>query len=200
MINNLYKTLIIWVIHFVLISNTNINAQEPQSTWLNLTYNGFLPKVFDIKDKTTAELYNKAVEWANSFYPNIKNDLIFDSTNYQLKIRTIKTEAFYIGLKRNLYDVDYTLTISFKDQKYRVQVDLNTFYYNPRNTKYRSGGEPQETGWDQREFYLSEKEIDPKNSLAYSELYFAMYEVSTSLFQAMNSKTFVIEKQKNDDW
>jgi len=52
----------------------------------------------------------------------------------------------------------------------------------------------------QREFYLSEKEMDPKNSLAYSELNFAMYEVSTSLFQAMNSKTFVIEKQKNDDW
>jgi hypothetical protein len=164
-----------------------------------LTYNGFLPKVFEIENNSAAQLYQKAKIWGNSFYPDFKNELIFDSINYQIKIRSIKPEAFYIDLKRNLFDVDYTLIISFKDSKYRVLVELNSFYYNPRNTRYRSDGETQETGWDQREFYLTEKEPDPKKSIGYSELYYCMYEISTSLYQVMK-KELDVEEKSEDEW
>lgn len=196
--NNLIKISFFCVLQFIF--SSNLNAQETQSTWLNLSYEGFLPKVFDIKGKSASELYNKTIKWAKAYYPNFKNELIFDSTNYQIKIRSIMPEAFHIGLKRNLFDVDYTLIISFKDEKYRVQIDLNSFYYNPRNTKYRSGGETQQVGWDQRGFYISEKEIDPQKNTGYVELYLAMYEISTSLFKVVNSEESSKENQKNDDW
>lgn len=194
--NKYFRVLIFGLL---LISNpTQVFSQNNVSTWLTLSYNGFAPKVFEVNNKSASELYNNAKQWCNSYYPNIKNELIYDSLNYQLKVRSIKTEAFYCGLKRNLYDVDYTLILSFKDGKYRVQVKLNTFYYNPRNTKYRADGESQETGWDQREFYLSEKEHNPKTDPGYSELNFTMYEVSTSLFKAMTTEVSTDETE--DDW
>jgi hypothetical protein len=177
-----------------------VHSQENVSTWLTLSYNGFFPKVFNVDNNSASDLYKKAKYWSKSFYPNIEKELFFDSLNYRIKIHSIKSEAFYCGLKRNLYDVDYTLTVSFKEGRYRVQVELNTFYYKPRNVKYRAEGESQETGWDQREFYLTEKELNPKPSPGHSELNFTMYEISTSLYNAMTSDDSKEEVDDDDDW
>ncbi len=195
----LFKILIIGLI--LIASQERVYSQANVSTWLTLTYNGFLPKVFEVDNNSASDLYNKAKKWCNSYYPNIQKELISDSLNYQIKVRSFKPEAFYCGLKRNLYDMDYTLIISFKEGKYRLQVELNAFFYNPRNTKYRAEGESQETGWDQREFYITEKELDPRTSPGNSELNFTIYEISSSLYKAMTSEN-INEQQvdENDDW
>ena len=179
---------------------SQVHSQDNVSTWLTLSYDGFLPKAFKVDDNSPSGLYEKAKKWSSSFYPNIEKELIFDSLNYRIKIRSMKPEAFYIGPKRNLFDVDYTIIISFKDGRYRVQVVLNKFFYNPRNTRYRAEGETQETGWDQREFYIAEKELNPKKSIGHSELNFTMYEISTSLYKAMTTDVNSDEVEDDDNW
>ena len=79
-------------------------------------------------------------------------------------------------------------------------MELNGFYYNPRNLKYSAEGASQETGWDQREFYLTEKEINPKSSPGRSELSFTMYEISTSLYNVMTSDDSKKEVDDKNDW
>lgn len=197
--NRLFKVLIFGLL---LLPTAKVFSQDSESSWLTLSYDGFEPKVFEVKDNSASDLYNKGKQWCKSYYPNSQTELIYDSLNYQLKVRTTKPEAFSCGLKRNLYDIDYTLIISFKDGRYRVQVELNTFYYNPRNVKYRAEGESQETGWDQREFYVSEKELNPRTDPGYSELNFTMYEISNSLYKAMTSVLSIDEKEKetSNDW
>ena len=175
-------------------------SQNHVSTWLTLSYDGFLPKVFDVNNTSASDLYTKAKKWSSSFYPNIETELISDSLDYQIKVRSFKPEAFYCGLKRNLYDIDYTLIISFKEGRYRLQVELNTFYYNPRNTKYRAEGESQETGWDQREFYIAEKELDSKTSPGHSILNLTMHKISNSLYEAMTQEVPSETINDDDDW
>lgn len=179
-----------------LLTITYAQSQNNNSTWLVLSYDGFLPKVVDIENKSASDLYIKAREWAKTYYPDFEKELILDSTNYKLIIRSIKPEAFSLGLKRNLYDVDYDLIIAFKENKYRLEINLNKFYYNPRNTKYQAKGGIQETGWNQKHFYKmvdGEMFLDESKSNGYSELSFVMSEISKSLYSSM------IQEQDNED-
>lgn len=194
---SLTKALLLCIL--LLSLSAQVFSQNTQSTWLTLSYEGFRPKVFEVEGQSASQLYTKAKKWCNSYYPNIDKELIFDSVDYQIKVRSFKAEAFYCGLKRNLYDMDYTLIISFKEGRYRLQVELNSFYYNPRNVKYSAEGETQETGWDQREFYINEKELNTKTDPGHSELTITVYEISTSLYKAMTAVNAESEQKKNDD-
>lgn len=178
-------------------------AMSQQSTWITLGYDGFLPKVIEVENNTTSDLYKKSLEWAKNYYPNYEKELVLDSTDYKLKIRSTKSEAFYIGLKRNLYDLDYSVTISFKDNKYRVEFEINDFFYNPRNTKYRAEGESQKTGWDQKEFYEiidGDRFLDPGKRDGYAELTQTINSIASSLLEEMRQKKELLEQNSSDNW
>ncbi len=178
-------------------------GQQKQSAWLTLGYDGFVPKVFEIEGSSAADLYNKAYKWAKLNYLNFEEELVLDSVNYKIKIRSVKAEAFYIGLTRNLFDVDYNLILSFKEGRYRVEVEFNRFFYNPRNVKYRAGGENQETGWDQKYFYETingERIIIKNKSTGHSGLSSVFYNISNSLLNAMNQKAESTDENSDDNW
>lgn len=127
----------------VIAQDEDFNAK----TRIGLTRNGMVPKVIPVENKSAHELYSRAKSWARRYYGS--NAIVFDSLDYRIKIRGFKDVAFRVNEGRNIYDMDYTLILSFKDNKYKFEMVFNTFYYNPRNTKYRLDGEKQATGWDQ---------------------------------------------------
>lgn len=155
-------------------------------TSIGLTRDGAVPKKIAAQNNSAHELYLQGKAWIAKNYP--LDALVFDSTDYQLKVKGFKDVAFKVNEGRDIYDMDYTLILTFSDDEYLFELAFDSFYFNPRNRKYKGNGEKQPTGWNQSNFYLEKFELKSKYTYCYTTLTATMSEISESLYQSMMSE------------
>ena len=144
-------------------------------------------KVKEMSGITKADLYNRALSWANTYYKN-PADVIREKDEEQGKIickarYKIMNPPDKKGFSSEAGNVQYTLNLQFKEGKYKYELT--------------------EINWKQPSYYGVEKWMDTSN--AYYKQEFACYlqqvdsaskEIISSLDKIM--KTNAAKNEKND--
>jgi len=172
----------------LLLSATNISAQDNSSLPVDsksalITYT----KVTELSNTSTGEMYQRALQWANTFYKN-PTDVIRerDSVNGSILCKArfkMMNPADKNGVITDAGNVMYSLKIQFKEGRYRYELS--------------------EINWKQQSYFAAERWMDKKSS-AYKPVYdFYLQQTETevqrvlqSLEKAMSTKAAA----KTDDW
>lgn len=103
----------------ILSSSITVAQDIPE---LKFTPNGFEPIVIEI-DKPASELYEKALNWVQETYQNPKEVLMADIPNEKIRVTGLARNAWVqkVMISNFLHDLKYSMEISFKDGKYRVE-------------------------------------------------------------------------------
>jgi len=96
---------------------------------LKLSPDGFNSVIISSEELSASELYKKTIDWVGTTFKN--PDLVIKSKIEDEKIRIDghMSNAWYYSSMGNkiYYGLDYTLTISFKDGRYKVELAINRF-------------------------------------------------------------------------
>lgn len=143
------------------------------------------PNVIEI-DKSSEDIYEKAVDWINFNYKN---------PDFVLKGKSEDNFLRFSGIKKDLstyksmgvamdYDLHYTIRIDFKENKYRLTIEnayLNDDNYILNNKKIMDFAKGKKMKSAMTEY--SKNSIDYINS------------INKSLYDYISGKT-----EENDDW
>lgn len=143
--------------------------------------------VVEIEKAPQKLLYSRALSWANKYYVNPK-DVIREANEAEGKIvikarYRIYTSESKEGTKGFAGDVMYTMTIDFKEEKYRYQITNFT--------------------WQKRSAFPIERWMDDKADTFVSD--YALYLEQTDaqikeLIASFTTRMATEEKVKKDDW
>lgn len=92
-----------------------------------LTPTGFVPTdhpendyvVYEFKGKIQSELYRSVILFINATY-NSPQDILSEVPEDMITIKGIEPNVAKLRRYRNLFDLHYTLTLRFKDEKIRI--------------------------------------------------------------------------------
>lgn len=102
-----------------------VNSQE----LLKLSVNGFNATVISVDGLNASDLYRNSLKWVHSTYKNPDLVLKTKIENEKIRIDGHMSDAWYyssMGIK-NYYGMDYTLELSFKDGRYKIDFLINRF-------------------------------------------------------------------------
>jgi len=88
-----------------------------------LTMNGVEPIVVQFDGMSAPILYQKTLVWVQKTYKNPEKVLAANIPNQEVRINGFSESAFLyktMGMT-NYYDLDYTYTVQFKDEKLRLE-------------------------------------------------------------------------------
>ncbi|MBI9041250.1 DUF4468 domain-containing protein [Lutibacter sp.] len=169
----------------IILSNLSFGQEIPQ---LKLTPNGVEPIVIEVDDISTAELYNKALNWVQETYKNPNKVLKANIENEKIRIDGFASNAWWyksMGIQ-NSYNMEYSIEISFKDGRYRFEYIVGQFFI--------AGG--QKVLYDYRTFYKKDGVIRKSYVDAVPSLEQTMNELSLSFYNYVSGKT----TNKEKDW
>ncbi len=140
--------------------------------------------VTNVENKTTNEIYKKVINWVKDRYNTPDSVLKSEIENESIRFNGITSNvAEVFGGK---YDVEYTIKISIKDNKYKFEVitfqllncSIKKDPWNPFNDSFYKGDGTIRKAW---------KEYPPSLE---------------RLFNGMNEsiKTYILETSKDDKW
>lgn len=143
--------------------------------------------VVDIDSTTQQILYTRALAWAHSYYVNPK-DVLREKNSAEGKIVIKARYRIYTtpdkeGTKVQSGDVIYTMTIDFKENKYRYNITDFT--------------------WKKRSAYPIERWMDDEAD-TFQPVYAAYLEQTNELMKELiasfTTRMATVEKVKDDDW
>lgn len=87
-----------------------------------LTANGIEAVVTDVDSLTAAQLYTKTIDWVHLNYKNPNEVIKANIPNEMLRIDGFQSGFFEMkALGSVYYDISYTVTFSFKDDRYKFE-------------------------------------------------------------------------------
>jgi hypothetical protein len=150
------------------------------------TKQALIMEVVDVPGATKAELYDRAMSWITKFYPNptgmvqSKNPEtgeIIGKAQFRISSKDKKGVESFDGM------VAYTLTLSFKDGKFKYEISR--------------------IHWKQASYYDVSKWMDTKDQY-YKEVYQGYLQQTTNYFDTMKTDLKKAVKtppaKKKDDW
>ena len=176
------NTLLLIAMTFTGIATAQTNEQ------FKLTREGVAPIVQEIEGKTAADLYNSAINWVQSTYKNPDKVLKAKIENESIRIDGYKSSAWYytsIGIK-NYYNMQYSINVSFKEGKYRMEYTIGDFTTNTG----------QKLTYSYPTFFKKDGTIRGTYDEAVPSLEASMNELANSLFNYLSGKT----QSDNSDW
>lgn len=168
----------------ILLSNLSFGQEIPQ---LKLTPNGVEPIVVERDGLNASELYKKALNWVQETYKNPEKVLKANIENEKIRIDAFATDAWWyksLGM-RNSYNMEYTIEISFKDERYRFEYIIGQFYIDGGKVLY-----------DYRNFYKDNGDVRKSYIDAVPSLETTMNDLSYSFYNYLSGKT----AKKDNDW
>lgn len=144
-------------------------------------------KVIDVTGTSKADLYNRGLPWANKYYKNPvdvirEKDPIAGKMVCKARFK-LMSEPDKKGFQTNAGDVMYTLTIDFKEGKFRYKLtDIN---------------------WQQLSYYPVEKWMNKSDQKYVAEWDFYLKQVDENANKIITDLTKAISeppKVKKDDW
>lgn len=133
------------IILLLLLVSGVVNAQDLPK--LQLTPNGVEPIVVNVVGVSAEALYQKSLNWIQEMYKNPEHVLKAKIVNEKIRIEAISRNAWQyklMGMKQS-YDTYYTLEISFKEGKYRLEYIVGDFIGAAFTYKafFKNTGEPK---------------------------------------------------------
>jgi hypothetical protein len=173
-------------------SVTIASAQAPQTVKVKMpidetskliTYSS----VTDVAGVNKSELYNRAIRWANIYYKN-PNEVIREKDSVEGKIvckgrYKISNPADKKGFSSDAGLVQYTLTMQFKDGKFKTVLSA--------------------INWKQDSYYPAEKWMDDKSAYYKPEFDFYLEQVnkeSNEILKELKKSVSTSIAVKKDDW
>ncbi|CAN5636678.1 hypothetical protein BH11BAC2_BH11BAC2_04730 [soil metagenome] len=182
---------IIFSFLFSLAGILNLSAQQQKPTPVLplddvsklITYS----KAQEIAGQTAGQLYQKAISWAGTYYKN-PTDVIREKDSVGGKIVCkarfkISNPADKKGVASDAGLVQYTLTLQFKEGKYKYTLT--------------------EINWKQTSYYPAEKWMDKTNSYYKPEYDFYLQQVDEQcheILKDLDKGMRMVAAQKKDDW
>ncbi len=174
------------ILLFAVLSSNIVLAQDiPQ---LKLTPNGVEPIVVQVDSLTASEIYKKALNWVQETYKNPDKVLKANITDEKIRIDGFAKPAFLwksLGFDQSM-NMDYTVEISFKDGKYRLEYIIGQFYID--------GG--QRARYTYTSFYKANYEIKKSYVDAVPSLEQTMNNLSKSFYNYVVGSNSNVDK----DW
>lgn len=97
---------------------------------LKATVNGIEPIVVEVDGMTASELYEKSINYVKETYKNPDEVLKAEIKDEKIRFIGFAEEAWFykaMGIK-TFYHMDYSVEISFKDNKYKFEFMVGDFY------------------------------------------------------------------------
>lgn len=154
---------------------------------LKLTPNGVEPIVVEIEGMSASELYKNSIKWVQETYKNPDEVLKANIENEKIRIDGFAFNAWWfksIGVRLSL-DMEYTVSIDFKDGRYRFEFTIGQFW-----------GDGQKVLYDYTHFFNKKGEVKNTYEDAVPSLEVTMNTLSVSFYNYVTGKT----KEKNEDW
>ncbi|MCG2419995.1 DUF4468 domain-containing protein [Aequorivita sp. F47161] len=174
------------ILLLAVLSSSIVLAQDiPQ---LKITPNGVEPIVVEVDSLTASDIYKKALNWVQETYKNPDKVLKANITDEKIRIDGFANSAFWwqsLGIKQTM-DMEYTIEISFKDGKYRLEYIVGQFYV--------PGG--QRALYTYSSFFKKSGEVRKAYDDAIPSIEQTMNELSLSLYNYVSGKTSKVDK----DW
>ena len=158
-----------------------------QNDQFKLTKEGVAPIVVEVEGKTAADLYQSAINWVQTTYKNPDKVLKAKIENESIRIDGFASNAWWyksMGIK-NYYDMEYSITISFKEGKYRVEITIGDFFTNGQKLTYRYPT-----------FFKGDGSVRSSYEDAVPSLEETINNLNNSLYNYISGKT----KSEDSDW
>lgn len=164
-----------------------VTTQSQELPKVEISPNGIEPVVVDVPDKTAAEMYQSVKYWIQENYKNPSEVLKGDIPNELIRFDGYSKDIWsYKALGMGYtYDVAYTITLDFKDGKYRYTWQTREFWSGNTRALYTEASFFKKNG-DIRKVYADSK-------IQYED-YINL--VNLSIYEYIQGNTVV----KNDDW
>jgi len=154
---------------------------------LKLTPNGVKPIVVEVEGMSASEMYKNSIRWVQETFKNPDEVLKANIENEKIRIDGFAFNAWWfksLGTKLSL-DMEYTVSIDFKDGRYRFEFNVGQFW-----------GDGQKVLYDYTLFFNKKGEVKNTYEDAVPSLELTMNALSFSFYNYVTGKT----KEKNDDW
>lgn len=185
---------------YTLLAVFSVGSAFSQGNKFTFTKDGFSKFVVTEcggKDNGQKDLYQKTLDWVSVTYKNPNETIVSKVDNDNVVIEGLSDNLLclnYLG-EKNFNNAKYTIKISFKNGKYKLEVIDIKSYSTP--SEYVKGG------WYDVKLDTTEDYYNQKGELR--ELYQFYPEVLTSFLNGMNDnlKTFIEtapKKAKKEDW
>ena len=168
-----------------LISGLAFGQEIPQ---LKLTREGVEPIIVKADSLTASEIYKNALKWVQESYKNPDKVLKANIENKKIRIEGFASDAWWyksLGIKQS-YNMEYTIKISFKDDRYRFEHIIGKFYVD--------GGHKVLYGY--KSFFKNSGEVRKVYKDAVPSLEQTMNDLSLSFYNYITGKT----TEENDAW
>jgi hypothetical protein len=98
--------------------------------------------VLNFENKNAQELYNKTIRYINETYKNPEEVIVGNIENEFVKFKTYQSNfaRFKNGFVKIPWSINYTTTISFKDNKVKYEINSIDITNKENNNLYFSGG------------------------------------------------------------
>ena len=176
------KTLLLIALAFIGSATAQTNEQ------FKLTQDGVAPIVQEIEGKTAADLYNSSVNWVQTTFKNPDKVLKAKIENESIRVDGYKAQAWYytsIGIK-NYYNMQYSITVSFKEGKYRMEFTIGDFTTNTG----------QKLTYSYPTFFKKDGSVRGTYEEAVPSLEASMNELADALYNYLSGKT----QAESSDW
>lgn len=173
----------------VLMLSSLINAQT-EIPKLKLSPSGTEPIVVDVEGQSSEQLYKSTLNWIQEVYENPDKVLKANIENQKVRLNGYSNHAFnYTSMGMTLnYDMEYTMEIEFKDNKYRLTFTIGQFW--------GSGDSGGEVAWNYKAFY--KKNGDARK--AYNNAIPSLEETMNSLNQSLYDYVSGATHEAKSDW
>lgn len=154
---------------------------------LKLTPKGVEPIVVLVDSLKANEIYNKTLNWVQEAYKNPNEVLKTNIINSKIRVDGYANNAWYfrlLGMKEYV-NMEYSIIVSIKDGKYRLEFIIGQFWLNSRTR----------TAYDYTSFFKQSGEIRSMYSDSVPSLELTINKLSMSLYNYINEKD-----AKKNDW
>lgn len=162
-----------------------LNAQELPK--FEITKNGIEPIVISIENLNSSDIYSKTIKWIHYTFKNPKEVITSDIENELLIINAFEKNGHEyssgLGLKY-LGDVKYIITINFKEERYRLNIEIENLY-DANGTPYK---------YKPKSFFKKSGELKKSKKIDIESLNNFFNRTSMSIHN------YITGKQKKDDW
>jgi hypothetical protein len=154
---------------------------------LKITIDGVAPIVVNIEGKTASELYNKALNWVQTTYKNPESVLKSKIENESIRVDGFSSSAWFyksMGIS-NYYDMEYSIEVSFKDGRYRLEFIVGQFYAKGQKVMHQP-----------KHFFKKDGSIAKMYSDAVPSIEQTMNKLSKTFYNYVSGET----SKKEDNW
>lgn len=154
---------------------------------LKINPEGYSSIVVSVEGKSASELYNEAINWVQTTYKNPENVLKAKIENESIRVNGFSSNAWFyknMGMKM-YYDMNYTIEVSFKDGRYKLDFTVGEFYESGKVVMHRP-----------KHFFKKDGSVSKMYSDAVPSIEKTMNDLSMSFYNYVSGKN----QEKNNDW